>query len=80
MATIAGMAGAFVADDESGSIWEVRVGPARLAQVLALCVQGRSLEVITPGGSYRALARRWWVRSGQDQLLVRIALEKSASA
>ena len=79
-ATIAGAAGAFITDDDEGAIWEVRVSPERLARILALCGEGRTLEVSTPGGSYRARARRWGVQPVGAELLVRIALEKSASA
>ncbi len=79
-ATIAGAAGTFVAEEQGGAVWEVRVSPERLAQILAVCSEGRSLEVSTAGGSYRALARRWWVLSAGSEFLVRIALEKSASA
>src|SRR5690554_5700009 len=78
-ATIAGAVGAFVTDDEAGAIWEVRVGPERLAQILAVCGAGRSVQVATAGGSYTAMARRWWVLPAGNQLLVRVALEKSAS-
>lgn len=79
-ATIAGVAGVLVREDEVGSIWEVSVSPEWLAQVLALCSQGRSLDVVTAGGTYRALARRWWVLSAGSKLLVRVALERSVSA
>ena len=79
-ATIAGAAGAFVNDDKAGAIWEVRVSPERLTQILAVCGEGRSLEVNTPAGSYRAMARRLWILPVGNELLVRIALEKSAAA
>lgn len=79
-ATIAGAVGAFISDDAGDAIWEVRVSPERLARILALCGEGRTLEVSTPGGSYRAVARRWWVQPVGAELLVRIALEESASA
>ncbi|MFA5595907.1 MAG: hypothetical protein WDA15_11540, partial [Trueperaceae bacterium] len=55
-ATIAGAVGAFISDDAGDAIWEVRVSPERLARILALCGEGRTLEVSTPGGSYRAVA------------------------
>lgn len=79
-ATIAGIVGTFVAEGQAGEVWEVRVSPERLAQLLAQCSAGRALEVSTAGGSYRALARRWWVLSAGAELLVRITLEKSAAA
>jgi len=79
-AVIAGASGAFVAEDETGAVWEVRIAPERLAGLLAACAGGRPLEVTVAAGSYRALARRWWVLPVEGELLVRIALEKRAAA
>ena len=79
-ATIAGAAGAFVGQDAAGAIWEVRVSPQRLAQILAECCEGRSLQVTTHTGAYRALARRLWVLPAGNEMLVRIALHKGATA
>ncbi len=79
-ATIAGATGSFVSEEEGGALWEVRIGPERLAGLLAVCGSGSTLEVNTDSGAYRALARRWWVLPAGAELLVRIALEKRAAA
>lgn len=79
-AVVAGSAGVFVGQYGAGALWEVRVSPARLAQILAQCGQGRALQVTAAGSSYKALARRWWVLPDGDELVVRIALEKCAAA
>lgn len=77
--TIAGTQGHFVHEDEQSALWEVRVSPSRLTRILELC-GGSSLEVETPSGVYRALARKWWVLPAGGELLVRIALEKGVPA
>lgn len=79
-ATIEGTTGTFVDEDERGALWEVRVSPERLGDIVRACGSGRTLEVTTEAGVYRALARRWWVLPDGDGLLVRIALEKRAAA
>jgi hypothetical protein len=79
-ATIAGTPGALLLEDDHMALWEVRVTPQRLADILAACSGGRTLAVGTAAGAYQALVRRLWVLPAGQQLLVRISLELRAAA
>jgi hypothetical protein len=56
------------------------MSPERLAQFLARCGAGQAVTVSTPNGEHLAYARRWSVTPAGAELLVRVTLERSASA
>lgn len=78
--TIAGVEGVLVGADAAGDCWELRMSPERLAQFLARCGAGQAVTVSTPNGEHLAYARRWSVTPAGAELLVRVTLERSASA
>lgn len=79
-ATVDGTPGALLLEDQHTALWEVRVSPQRLSDILATFSSGRPLAVDTAAGAYQAWARRLWVVPAGQHLLVRISLELRVSA
>ncbi len=69
-----------VADERLGLVWEAAVAVGEFKELIEHCGLGNLLEVSGASGSYRALARRWWVLPQGDEMLVRIALERVVAA
>ncbi len=79
-AVIEGHTGVLVGAEGDALVWQVEVPASELMAFLGACVGGRTLDVRTDGGVYRALARRWWVTPRGERLEVRVALEERVSA
>lgn len=79
-ATLAGRHGIFVIDPQHGLVWETAVLVTDLLDLIAACGTERALEVQSDVGVFHASARRWWVLPLGDEMLVRIELERTASA
>jgi hypothetical protein len=79
-ATVAGRRGMLVADEQVGLVWEAAVAVGEFKELVEHCGLGNLLEVSDSSGSYRAMARRWWVLPLGDEMLVRIALERVMAA
>ncbi len=79
-ATLAGRRGVFVVDDEHGLLWETAVLVTELIDLISACGTEHALEVRSDAGVFHAMARRWWVAPMGDEMLVRIALERTITA
>ncbi len=79
-ATVGGKRGVLVNDEESGLVWEAAVMIHELVELIEARSAGSLLEVKCASGTYKAMARRWWVLPLGEELLVRIALERTVAA
>lgn len=75
-AKVAERDGRIIGADASGIHWEAEMAPEQLTAFIARCADGAELEVISPEGQFRALARRWWVWPEGVNVRVRLLLER----